>query len=87
MVNSSFIIPDNLTNPNRVKYNGTPALSILFFLVSLSIPWIRTRFYELFAYSHIFAAIAYLGLIFWHAGNLGDSVCTPVPSPQRSFGP
>jgi predicted ferric reductase len=32
--------------------------------------------YELFVYSHITAAITYIGLMFWHAGNEGDSVGT-----------
>lgn len=56
------------------QYNGTPTLAILFFLVTFSIPYIRARFYELFVHSHILGAIVYLGLMFWHAGNIGDSV-------------
>lgn len=46
---------------------------MLFGLVVLSIPYIRHRLYEIFYFSHIFLAVAYLGLCFWHFGNLGDS--------------
>jgi hypothetical protein len=70
-----------------VKYDGAPALAIFFFLVSFSIPWMRAKFYEIFVHSHIYAAIVYLGVIFWHAGNLGDSVCITLalsPSSSRS---
>lgn len=46
---------------------------MLFGLVVLSIPYIRHRLYEWFYLSRIFLAVAYLGLCFWHFGNLGDS--------------
>ena len=47
---------------------------MLFFLVTFSIPYIRHRLYELFAYSHIFAAIVYFGLMLWHTNNNLQSV-------------
>lgn len=50
-----------------------PALAILIGIVALSIPWLRHRFYETFYLSHFLLAIAYFGLLFWHAGNEGDS--------------
>ena len=46
---------------------------VLSFLVVCSLPWIRRRFYETFVSTHIMAAIAYFGLMFWHAGQEGDS--------------
>jgi len=39
----------------------------------LSLPQIRQRFYESFFAVHILLAITYLGLLFWHAGNVEDS--------------
>ncbi|KAI9809847.1 MAG: hypothetical protein M1825_000280 [Sarcosagium campestre] len=56
-----------------LEYTGTPPLAILFFLSTFSISWVRARVYELFYYTHFLAAIVYLGLMFWHASNLGDS--------------
>lgn len=46
---------------------------MLFGLVVLSIPYLRHRFYEAFYHLHILLAISYVGLMFWHSGNLGDS--------------
>lgn len=46
---------------------------MLFGLVVLSIPYLRHRFYEAFYHIHILLAISYVGLMFWHSGNLGDS--------------
>lgn len=46
---------------------------MLFGLVALSIPYLRHRFYEAFYHLHILLAISYVGLMFWHSGNLGDS--------------
>lgn len=46
---------------------------MLVFLCLFSVPYIRHHFYETFAHSHIAAAIVYLGLIFWHAGQELDS--------------
>jgi len=42
-------------------------------LVFLSIQPIRQWVYETFYFSHVLMAITYLGLLFWHAANLGDS--------------
>jgi predicted ferric reductase len=41
--------------------------------VFLSVAWIRHRLYETFYFSHVTMALVYLGLLFWHADNLGDS--------------
>ena len=46
---------------------------MLFGLVVLSIPYLRHRFYETFYHVHILLAVSYVGLMFWHSGNLGDS--------------
>lgn len=46
---------------------------MLFGLVVLSIPYVRHRFYEAFYHVHILLAVCYVGLMFWHSGNLGDS--------------
>lgn len=46
---------------------------MLFGLVVLSIPYLRHRFYEAFYHLHILLAVSYVGLMFWHSGNLGDS--------------
>ena len=46
---------------------------MLFGLVLFSIPWIRHRFYETFWHVHILLALAYVGLMFWHAGQEQDS--------------
>lgn len=45
----------------------------MFLLCILSLPMIRHRIYESFYYSHIILAIIYLGLLFWHAGDVLDS--------------
>ena len=42
-------------------------------LVAFSIPWIRHRFYESFYWMHGALSVCYLGLCFWHFGNIGDS--------------
>ena len=42
-------------------------------MLVLSIPWLRHRFYEGFYHIHFWLAVAYVGLMFWHAGNEGDS--------------
>ncbi|KAL8708762.1 MAG: hypothetical protein Q9220_006404 [cf. Caloplaca sp. 1 TL-2023] len=59
--------------PGGFEYTGTPALAILVGLAVFSIPAIRRRFYETFYFLHIALYISYLGLCFWHFGNLGDS--------------
>ena len=46
---------------------------MLFGIVVLSVPWVRHRVYETFYYSHFLLAVAYIGLMFWHADLLGDS--------------
>lgn len=48
-------------------------MAILFGLLILSIPFIRHRVYELFYHVHFWLAVTYLGLMFWHAGQEGDS--------------
>ncbi|KAI9838042.1 MAG: hypothetical protein M1819_006196 [Sarea resinae] len=55
------------------EYTGIPPFAVLVFLAAFSIPWIRRRFYEIFVHSHIAAAIAYLGLMFWHTSKALDS--------------
>ncbi|KEF53004.1 uncharacterized protein A1O9_10912 [Exophiala aquamarina CBS 119918] len=54
-------------------YSGVPPLAMLVGLVFLSIQPIRQWVYETFYFSHVLMAITYLGLLFWHAANLGDS--------------
>ena len=46
---------------------------MLFGIVVLSVPWVRRHVYETFYYSHFLLGVAYIGLMFWHAGLLGDS--------------
>lgn len=46
---------------------------MLFGLVLLSIPWIRHRIYEGFYHIHFWLAVSYIGLMFWHCKDLGDS--------------
>ncbi|PVH82906.1 hypothetical protein DL98DRAFT_652887 [Cadophora sp. DSE1049] len=55
------------------EWGGVPPLINLFLLCILSLPIIRYRIYESFYYSHIVLSISYLGLLFWHAGNILDS--------------
>ncbi|KAF2190469.1 hypothetical protein K469DRAFT_488130, partial [Zopfia rhizophila CBS 207.26] len=52
-------------NQNR-ELSGTPLYFATFSLAFFSIPWIRRRFYEAFKYVHIFLAISYIGLLWWH---------------------
>lgn len=59
--------------PGGLEYNGTPPLGMLVGLAVLSLPPLRRKAYELFVHVHILLAIVYLGLLFWHAGDLGDS--------------
>lgn len=55
------------------KYTGVPPLAILFGVLVLSLPWIRHRVYEVFYHLHVWLAVTYVGLMFWHAGAEGDS--------------
>ncbi|KAF2720024.1 hypothetical protein K431DRAFT_227481 [Polychaeton citri CBS 116435] len=55
------------------EFSGVPPLAMHFGLCVFSIPAIRARFYKTFYWLHIGLAISYLGLLYWHAGNAGDS--------------
>lgn len=64
---------------------------MLFFLVAFSIPYIRHSVYELFAYSHILAAIVYFGVMLWHTADNLHSVSffcsiagSSYPNPQKA---
>ena len=46
---------------------------MLFGLVVFSLPAFRHRLYKSFYWSHVALAVTYIGLCFWHFGNLGDS--------------
>lgn len=46
---------------------------MLVFLGAFSNPWFRSLAYELFVHTHILAALAYLGTMFWHAAQQKDS--------------
>ncbi|KAF1817680.1 hypothetical protein P152DRAFT_454252 [Eremomyces bilateralis CBS 781.70] len=59
--------------PGALEYNGTPPLGMLAWLALLSLPIVRRLAYELFVHTHVMAAIVFLGLMYWHCGNLGDS--------------
>ncbi|KAF2203854.1 hypothetical protein GQ43DRAFT_232187 [Delitschia confertaspora ATCC 74209] len=57
---------------NALYYNqhrelsGTPLYFVTFGLSFFSIPWVRRRFYEAFKYVHIFLAVSYIALLWWH---------------------
>ncbi|KAF2724681.1 hypothetical protein K431DRAFT_281633 [Polychaeton citri CBS 116435] len=55
------------------EYTGIAPFAVLVFLSTFSIPWIRRKRYEIFKHSHVLAALAFLGTMFWHAGNEGNS--------------
>ena len=57
----------------ELQYTGTPPLAILFGVLLLSLPWIRHRAYEAFYHTHFWLAVTYVGLLFWHCGDEGDS--------------
>ncbi|KAF2499659.1 pectin lyase-like protein [Lophium mytilinum] len=57
---------NQLYKDERRELSGTPLYSTVFSLALLSLPYFRKRAYELFAYTHIFLAIAYLALLCWH---------------------
>jgi predicted ferric reductase len=57
-----------------MEFTGTPPVVILFAMVALSLPFIRSRMYELWVATHWLFAIAYVGLMFWHAAQELDSV-------------
>ncbi|KAF2839972.1 hypothetical protein M501DRAFT_932870 [Patellaria atrata CBS 101060] len=60
---------DNLSRLYREKkreLSGTALYAVCFGLAFFSIPWIRKRAYEAFAYVHIFLAISYVALLWWH---------------------
>ncbi|RMZ82788.1 hypothetical protein DV738_g1624, partial [Chaetothyriales sp. CBS 135597] len=59
--------------PGGLEYTGTPTLAILFGILVFSIPWFRHRAYEVFYHTHFWMAATYLGLMFWHCDNNGDS--------------
>lgn len=48
------------------ELSGTPLYFATFGLAFFSIPWVRNRSYEAFKYLHIFLAVAYIGLFWWH---------------------
>ncbi|KAF2464901.1 uncharacterized protein BDR25DRAFT_93825 [Lindgomyces ingoldianus] len=50
----------------RRELSGTPLYFATFGLAFFSIPLVRKRFYEAFKYLHIFLAVAYIGLFWWH---------------------
>ena len=56
-----------------MEYTGIAPFAVLVFLCLFSAPWFRQVCYELFVHSHIAAAIAFLGAMFWHCDNTGDS--------------
>ncbi|KAF2152723.1 hypothetical protein K461DRAFT_294366 [Myriangium duriaei CBS 260.36] len=55
------------------EYTGTPPLAMLFGLLLLSLPWVRRRAYEGFYHVHFWLAVTFVGLMFWHCGQEGDS--------------
>lgn len=55
------------------EYSGIAPLAVLVFLCTFSIPTFRHKFYEIFVHTHIAAAVAFLGTMFWHAQDAGDS--------------
>ncbi|EJD54204.1 hypothetical protein AURDEDRAFT_148086 [Auricularia subglabra TFB-10046 SS5] len=57
---------------NTIYTNGFAALAPLFWLCVVSMPIFRTKAYEAFWVLHILAALAYLGLLFWHVYPLLD---------------
>ncbi|OCL01432.1 hypothetical protein AOQ84DRAFT_444016 [Glonium stellatum] len=57
---------DQLYKDKRRELSGTLLYGVCSGLVCLSIPWIRRRAYEFFAYTHVILAIAYVALLFWH---------------------
>ncbi|KAL9038895.1 MAG: hypothetical protein Q9214_005098, partial [Letrouitia sp. 1 TL-2023] len=67
------VLHEQFYSKGAFEYTGVPPLAMLFFLSVFSIPYVRARIYECFVHSHILAAVAYLGLMFWHTGNLEDS--------------
>jgi len=56
-----------------VQYSGVPPIAILFGLCIFSLPVIHKRAYETLYATHVLMAITYVGLLFWHAGNVLDS--------------
>lgn len=42
-------------------------------LTLLSLPWIRHRLYEGFYHIHFWLAVSYIGTMFWHCSDQGDS--------------
>lgn len=41
--------------------------------------------YEVFVHLHIVGGIGYVGLLFWHCGNMLTSVCNPPPKSSLCF--
>ena len=56
-----------------MEYTGIAPFAVLVFLCLFSAPWFRQMCYELFVHSHIAAAIAFLGTMFWHCADTMDS--------------
>ncbi|EOD47362.1 putative ferric reductase protein [Neofusicoccum parvum UCRNP2] len=48
------------------ELSGTILYFLFIWILILSVPWIRSRFYEFFAYMHIFLGFAFTGILWWH---------------------
>lgn len=61
-------IISNLNRPGSQEASGWAPMICLIFLCTLSLPYIRHRFYEGFVLPHILGGMLYVGLLFWHTG-------------------
>ncbi|KAL1629787.1 hypothetical protein SLS56_005183 [Neofusicoccum ribis] len=51
---------------HKRELSGTILYFLFIWILILSVPWIRSRFYEFFAYMHIFLGFAFTGVLWWH---------------------
>lgn len=65
--------PTLKTNTDKMQLSGTVLLIIFVSIVLLSLPYVRTKLYEVFKIVHITLAIFFVILLFWHIK--GENIC------------
>ncbi|GME37512.1 putative ferric reductase protein [Neofusicoccum parvum] len=51
---------------HKRELSGVILYFIFLVMMVLSVPWVRRRFYEFFAFTHIILGMAFFGVLWWH---------------------